>query len=184
MAGEGTKVEEDAQGLTDEDLSLGLGVRGGIDVDELLPQLETISQKLTSGEPSARSSHARDYAGGRLEVRQAVKTFEYELAAMASNHDVMLSALQLIHPGVEQDLRSAFSDPRLTTEQKAICIWLVVRDAKAEYAQRLAGFLEERGERDGWQYTFNVPTYIAEAIQLVAPVSSADSGTQTMEDDQ
>jgi len=163
---------DDEYRLTSDDLALELGAPGGLDPSLIEAMLAAIVNKLQQGSPSARSCNAKQLEGGRLVVKQARKTFEYELALAELNHDVMLTALRSIHPVIAQNIRQLFSADRLVPEQKAVCIWLAIGKQKAEFAQRLAALLAERNRDGTWQYAFAVPGYISDAVTTLAPVSA------------
>lgn len=163
---------DDDHRLTDEDLSITFVGKGETDAAEIVARLSEIHSRMVKGLKSHRTLNAEALMGGNLIVRTAYKTFEYELAAIPENVNQMLDALQGIHPKVANGLRTVFASPLLSSQHKAICLWLAIRDAKAEFAQRLAALIDDYDERGMPRKPFTVPSYIEEILKHVAPVET------------
>jgi putative ATP-dependent endonuclease of OLD family len=164
---------DDEYRLTDGDLSITFVGKNESNVPEIIPILDRICSKLQQGSKSDRASKAEGLEGGNLIVKTAFKTFEYELAVIPGNIAPMLDALQNIHPKITKGLRGIFANQLLSSEHKAICLWLATGDVKAEFAQRLARLLGDPSKT--LKEPFAVPSYIAEVLKHVAPVKTGGS---------
>jgi len=93
-----------------------------------------------------------------------VKTFEYELALTPKNRTAMLSALKLIHPGIEADLEPKVA-AAATNQEKARTLFTGMFERKSNnvqkgrFGQALAEVLAEP------TVEFDVPEYIALALK-------------------
>jgi len=93
-----------------------------------------------------------------------VKTFEYELALTPKNRTAMLSALKLIHPGIEADLEPKVA-AAATDQEKARTLFTGMFERKSNnvqkgrFGQALAEVLAEP------TVEFDVPEYIALALK-------------------
>jgi putative ATP-dependent endonuclease of OLD family len=166
-------MKDDPYRLTDDDLNISFAGKTQKDAAEMIKKLNSIRSKLQQGEESARAGNVRVLENGNLLVKIAYKTFEYELARIPKNIPPMLDALEKIHPTIVNGLRALFADKSFKPKYKAICVWLAAKDAKAEFAQRLAALLEEVDEEtEELKRTFIVPKYIKQVIKHVAPVKT------------
>ncbi len=164
-------AKEDVLRLTENDLNISFAGKTQEDAAEIIERLSSIRSKLRQGEESARAQNARALENGNLIVRVAYKTFEYELARIPENIAPMLEALKKIHPTIVKGLRALFRAESFDSEYKAICVWLAAKDAKAEFAQRLAAFLDEDdGAAGDPKRAFMIPKYITHVVEHVAPV--------------
>lgn len=119
-----------------------------------------IANNLAKGQISARATNALGLRGGNMAIYTAYKTFEYELGVKAENTYALLLALETIHPSKAKILQEELKGE--TNESiRAIRLWLAIRDAKAEFAQRLAALLTDE------KVTFVIPDYIVDAINYV-----------------
>jgi putative ATP-dependent endonuclease of OLD family len=119
-----------------------------------------IASNLVKGKISARAIKAKGLQGGNLAVFTANKTFEYELGMVPENTPVILSALETIHPKKSiklQDELKCETDNSI----RGVRLWLAIKDAKAEFAQRLAAILSDE------TVPFVIPIYIINAIDHV-----------------
>ena len=93
-----------------------------------------------------------------------VKTFEYDLALTPKNRTAMLSALKLIHPGIEADLEPKVA-AAATDQEKARTLFTGMFERKSNnvqkgrFGQALAEVLAEP------TVEFDVPEYIALALK-------------------
>ncbi len=164
--------KDDDNRLTDENVGISFTGKTEKDAEHLIAELDEIRRKMQRGIQSHRATKALTLAGGNLIVKVAYKTFEYELALHSENIPSMVKALKTIHPKIAKGLGLVMKSPLLSNEHKAICLWLAVRDAKAEFAQRLAALLDDYDESGVPKEHFTVPNYIAEAIKHIAPVKT------------
>lgn len=166
-------AKTDPYRLTEQDLNISFAGKTQADAPEMRRKLDAIRTKLQQGEESARANNARALENGNLLVKVAYKTFEYELARITENLPPMIEALEKIHPSIVKGIRALFHDKSFDSDHKAICVWLAVKDAKAEFAQRLAALLEEHNKTTEQPIrNFIVPQYIREVIGHVAPVET------------
>ena len=129
---------------------------------------DEISKLLPIGQISPRALKAKELKGGNLLVKVAFKTFEYELARIPENVEPILKALSQIHPLIASSLRAKFQDIK-DPELRAVYLWLAIKDAKAEFAQRLSEILNNYNADQTPEVFFKVPNYIKEAIEHVSP---------------
>ena len=130
-----------------------------------------ISNKLNRGDISDRAKKLLEYNKNNIKVVTAKKTFEYELAKIRENRDIILEILNEIHPIIckliepykEKDSDELFA-PR---------IWIAIKDSKSEFAQKLLNKIIQGNN-------FVVPNYIKEAISHVTETiveGDANNGT-------
>ena len=166
-------AKDDPYRLTDQDVNISFAGKTQDDAPEIRQKLDSIRSKLQQGEESARASNARRLENGNLLVKVAYKTFEYELARILENIPPMLEALEKIHPNIVKGIRALFHDESFDSDHKAICVWLAIKAAKAEFAQRLAALLEENDDTTEQPVRhFIIPRYIRNVIEHVAPVET------------
>ncbi|MCW8469372.1 AAA family ATPase [Fluoribacter gormanii] len=103
-----------------------------------------------------------------IKIFHGLKTFEYDLALYEVNRELMLDALETIHPQIGKQLRGIV-DGVLSNADKARELYcgMFERDKgknnvkKGEFAQALAQVLSDKHNN------FHVPEYIAKAIKHV-----------------
>lgn len=137
--------------------------------DEMSP--EDILIRLPKGVVSPRAKNALSFQKGNLIVRTAYKTFEYELAMIDQNLSPLISALSSVHPRKAAELTELFKTIE-DVNLKAVHLWLACKDAKAEFAQRLATILSEQDPQGNFVVQFTVPQYITEVIEHVAVIQT------------
>ena len=133
---------------------------------------DEILRRLPQGMISPRAERAMNLGGGTLIVKTAYKTFEYEMARKSNNLNILLSTLESIHPRKTVEIRRIFENIK-DPELKAVYFWLVCKDVKAEFAQRLAATLSQKDQNGNPIEQFDIPQYIVEIIQHVALVETA-----------
>lgn len=121
-----------------------------------------------------------------VKVYHSDVTFEFDLAdAGDDNAAVMLTAWSECFEGRPGTFNQNRLDEALTREQKALCTWRGICRAspsvsKAEFAQRLASYLQPDETSTGSQIRFEVPSYIKAAFDFVTTrdgVYSANDAT-------
>lgn len=129
--------------------------------------LMEISDKLNYGDMSDRAQKLIEYNKNNIKVVTAKKTFEYELAKIKENREIMLDILKQIHPQIHQLIES--HKEKDSDELFATRIWIAIKDSKSEFAQKLLNKIIQ-GD------SFVVPNYIKEAIEHVTEkVEKGDS---------
>ena len=126
----------------------------------------SISNRLNKGRMSDRVEKILKYNRNNLKVVTAKKTFEYELAKIRKNRQVILDIVKEIHPQIHQLIEINKNDE--DDELFATKIWIAVKDSKSEFAQKLLNKIIEGND-------FVVPEYIKEAIQHVTEKIKEDS---------
>lgn len=114
-----------------------------------------ISNKLNRGDISDRAKKLLEYNKNNMKVVTAKKTFEYELARIRENRDIILEILNEIHPIIckmVEPYKEKDSDELFATR-----IWIAIKDSKSEFAQKLLNKIIQGNN-------FVVPNYIKEAI--------------------
>lgn len=130
-----------------------------------------ISNKLNRGDISDRAKKLIEYNKNNIKVVTAKKTFEYELARIRENRDIMLEILNEIHPQICQLIKS--HKEKDSDELFATRIWIAIKDSKSEFAQKLLNKIIQGN-------SFVVPNYIKEAIGHVTKTiveGDANNGT-------
>lgn len=107
-----------------------------------------------------------------VKIFHGVKTLEYDLALHEVNRKVMLDALAEIHPEIAKELREKVNEAKDNTEKAKVIFCGMfergkgkVKVQKGTYGQALAQAIDE-------SETFEVPHYIAEAIEHVCSKES------------
>lgn len=153
--------------ITDDDRCTSADDENLIMKDEIksfssIENFEDINIKLKKGIISDRANKIKKYDKGNIKVELAMKTFEYELARIDSNQNIILGIIKQIHPQIakkiEEDLNAGIDKDIIATE-----IWIAVKDSKAEFAQKLLKKLIDEGKNT----EFKVPNYIISAIEHV-----------------
>ena len=130
-----------------------------------------ISDKLNRGDISDRAKKLLEYNKNNIKVVTAKKTFEYELARIRENRDIILEILNEIHPIIcklIEPYKEKDSDELFATR-----IWIAIKDSKSEFAQKLLNKIIQGNN-------FVVPNYIKEAISHVTETiveGDANNGT-------
>ena len=119
-------------------------------------QFKSISDRLDVGEISDRAEKLVKYSKNNIKVLTAKKTFEYELAKIKENREIILEVLKEIHPRISE----TFGKDQDNDELFATKIWIAIKDSKSEYAQKLLNKIIQ-GK------AFVVPDYIKKAIEHV-----------------
>jgi putative ATP-dependent endonuclease of OLD family len=130
-----------------------VGAQGGQENDE---------EKREETEKQRFSTRALDLAGregANVRVRLARRTLEWALV-FEGNKEVMLDALEPLHPYVAKRLRRELADA--SDETAADAILDAVKNEKGQYAQELSDLLADP------KVDFIVPAYLSEAIEWVA----------------
>lgn len=117
-----------------------------------------INNKLNCGDMSARAKELTEYNKNNIKVVTSKKTFEYELAKIKENREIMLEILSEIHPQIYQLIKSHKEDD--SDELFATRMWIAIKDSKSEFAQKLLNKIIQGNE-------FIVPNYIKDAIEHV-----------------
>lgn len=117
-----------------------------------------INDKLNRGEMSDRTKKLIKYNKDNIKVVTAKKTFEYELAKIKQNREIILEILKEIHPRVHPLIESHKQTD--SDELFATRIWIAIKDSKSEFAQKLLNKIIQGN-------SFMVPNYIKEAIEHV-----------------
>ena len=131
-----------------------------------------ISNKLNRGDISDRAKKLLEYNKNNIKVVTAKKTFEYELARIRENRDIILEILNEIHPIIckmIEPYKEKDSDELFATR-----IWIAIKDSKSEFAQKLLNKIIQGNN-------FVVPNYIKEAISHVTETiveGDANNGTK------
>lgn len=120
--------------------------------------LMEISDKLNHGDMSDRAQKLIEYNKNNIKVVTAKKIFEYELAKIKENREIMLDILKQIHPQIHQLIES--HKEKDSDELFATRIWIAIKDSKSEFAQKLLNKIIQGN-------SFVVPNYIKEAIEHV-----------------
>lgn len=162
----------DPNRLTDEDMYVAFAGKDKTEAKEFIEKSDNISLRMKEGKESDRSLKARNLEGGKLIVKTAYKTFEYELARIPANVEYMLGALESVHPNIAKRLRELFEADVMDPEHRAVCLWLAIKDSKARFAQRLAAILDEYDTSGSPKFEFEVPKYIVGILEYVAPVKT------------
>lgn len=108
---------------------------------------------------SAVASDLKTREGESLIVRLATRTLEWDLAA-EGNWDVLLEALTPIKPKVATKLRTAHEHS--TASERADALLPRIKNVKGRFAQELVAVLDAAA-------SFDVPSYLREAIEWVTP---------------
>lgn len=119
-------------------------------------QFKSISDRLDVGEISDRTEKLMKYSKNNIKVLTAKKTFEYELAKIKENREIILKVLKEIHPRISE----TFDKDQDNNELFATKIWIAIKDSKSEYAQKLLNKIIKGN-------AFVVPEYIKKAIEHV-----------------
>lgn len=120
--------------------------------------LMEISDKLNHGDMSDRAQKLIEYNKNNIKVVTAKKTFEYELAKIKENREIMLDILKQIHPQIHQLIE--LHKEKDSDELFATRIWIAIKDSKSEFAQKLLNKIIQGN-------SFVVPNYVKEAIEHV-----------------
>lgn len=120
--------------------------------------LMKINNKLNRGDMSDRAKKLVEYNKNNIKVVKAKKTFEYELAKIKENREIMLEILNEIHPQIHQLIK--LHKEKDSDELFATRMWIAIKDSKSEFAQKLLNKIIQRKK-------FIVPKYITEAIEHV-----------------
>ncbi len=97
----------------------------------------------------------------------ALKTFEYDLALHSENHEVMLAALEEIHPNIASNLKVVVDGAADEDKAKELFVGMFDRGTgkknvqKGAYSQALAQAVAKDGVK------FTVPPYIKNAIEFI-----------------
>lgn len=119
-------------------------------------QFKSISDRLDVGEISDRTENLMKYSKNNIKVLTAKKTFEYELAKIKENREIILKVLKEIHPRISE----TFDKDQDNDELFATKIWIAIKDSKSEFAQKLLNKIIKGN-------VFVVPEYIKKAIEHV-----------------
>lgn len=119
-------------------------------------QFKSISDRLDVGEISDRTENLMKYSKNNIKVLTAKKTFEYELAKIKENREIILKVLKEIHPRISE----TFDKDQDNDELFATKIWIAIKDSKSEFAQKLLNKIIKGN-------AFVVPEYIKKAIEHV-----------------
>lgn len=123
--------------------------------------LMAISDKLNSGDMSDRTKKLIEYNKSNIKVVTAKKTFEYELAKIKENREIVLKILEEIHPQIHKLIETNKEED--SNELFATRIWIAIKDSKSEFAQKLLNKIIQGN-------SFVVPNYIKEAIEHVTEI--------------
>lgn len=121
-----------------------------------------INNKLKYGDMSDRAKKIIEYSKNNIKVVTAKKTFEYEMAKIQENREIMLEILNEIHPQIYnliEPYKETDSDELFATR-----MWIAIKDSKSEFAQKLLNKIIQGNK-------FVVPNYIEEAIKHVTEKS-------------
>ena len=121
-----------------------------------------INNKLKYGDMSDRAKKIIEYSKNNIKVVTAKKTFEYEMAKIQENREIMLEILNEIHPQIYnliEPYKETDSDELFATR-----MWIAIKDSKSEFAQKLLNKIIQGNK-------FIVPNYIEEAIKHVTEKS-------------
>lgn len=122
-------------------------------------EFKVISDKLKSGDINDRAKKIIKYNKENIKVVTAQKTFEYEIAKINENRQIILEILQEIHSQVYNKLIENYQETD-SNELFATKIWIAIKDSKTEFAQKLLNKIIQGSN-------FVVPNYIKEAIEHV-----------------
>lgn len=123
--------------------------------------LIAISDKLNHGDMSDRTKKLIEYNKNNIKVVTAKKTFEYELAKIKENREIILKILEEIHPQIHKLIEA--NKEKDSNELFATRIWIAIKDSKSEFAQKLLNKIIQGN-------SFVVPNYIKEAIEHVTEI--------------
>lgn len=123
--------------------------------------LMKINNKLNRGDMSDRAKKLVEYNKNNIKVVKAKKTFEYELAKIKENREIILKMLEEIHPQIHKLIEANKEED--SNELFATRIWIAIKDSKSEFAQKLLNKIIQGN-------SFVVPNYIKEAIEHVTEI--------------
>ena len=151
--------------ITDDDRCINKDDDNSVNAEEIKSftkinesAFEEISNKIKNGNISYRAQKLKTYNKNNIKVVLAKKTFEYELAMISENREILMSILKDVHLQIYNSIKDEYS--KYSDELFATKFWIAIKDSKYEFSCKL---LEEiiSGK------SFTIPNYIIEAINYV-----------------
>jgi len=157
-----TSLQLPVSAITDADPFI---IEGEGDDAETVPVYPDLGDEITVSDNAAGMKKREDKL---VKVFHGVKTLEYDLALYENNRDVMISALEELHPQISKSLKVEV-DKAPTSKDKAKTLFCGMFERgkgkknvqKGRYAQVLAQTIEDKDTE------FKVPEYIEMALKHV-----------------